>query len=72
MQSAKIKDACVGKALRFDKACIAVKSLDLVFSETGTPVIRNLDVYEFLSLRPAVFVLRNLDAKAEALLRGEN
>ena len=54
--------------LRFDRACIAIKSLETAFTAASSPILKNVDVYEFLKLRPAVFVLKNLDHNSETIL----
>jgi hypothetical protein len=72
ISSAQIEGASNGAALRFDKACVAIKALEIVFAEAAEAALRDIDVYEFLALRPAVFVLRNLDDEARAFLYGDN
>jgi hypothetical protein len=68
----QIEQACNGNPLRLDKACLALKSLELAFSKAEAPELRNLDFYKFVQLRPAIFTLRELDDKGRALLRRNN
>jgi hypothetical protein len=68
----QIEHACQGTPLRFDKACQAVKALELAFAKAAAPTLRNIDFYKIVQLRPAIFVLRDLDDKGKALLRRNN
>ena len=44
----QIKAACVGKALRFDKACIAIRTLEIAFSDSE---MRREAAGEFMGLQ---------------------
>lgn len=68
----QIGKACSGEPLRFDKACIAIMALDLVFAESSESAVRSVDVYDYLKLRPAIFVLREPSGRALDFLRGHH
>jgi Pentapeptide repeats (8 copies) len=70
--TSQIKDACIGNAMRFDKACIAMKALELAFVNAESARLRDLNIYDFLSLRPAVFVLSEMEDRARAFLYGQD
>jgi hypothetical protein len=58
----QFQDAWNGRPLRFDKACLVVKALELALErQDKTGRLDGLDIYQFIRLVPAVFVLRNLD-----------
>jgi hypothetical protein len=64
----QIDRAFAGEAMRFDRACQVIKTLELAFANTKEPVLHNLDFYRFITLRPAVFVLKKLTSAAKAWL----
>jgi hypothetical protein len=68
----QIMEACVAGALRFDKACIAIKTLELVFTSSRSEVLSALDIYKFIKLRPAIYYLTELDPRTLAFLDGGN
>jgi hypothetical protein len=68
----QIGRACEAQPVRFDKACQAVKTLELAFARASSPILHGIDIYRFIQLRPAIFVLRDLDDKGRALLRRNN
>jgi hypothetical protein len=59
---AQFQDAWNGRPLRFDKACLVIKALELALArQDQTGRLGDLDIYQFVRLVPAVFVLRNLE-----------
>ncbi len=70
----KISIAALPGALRFDKGSIAVLAVDLALQALriapGTKV-PEFDLYEFISLRPAIFVIDGLREREKALLKND-
>jgi hypothetical protein len=67
----QIELACSGAPLRFDRACQAIKTLEFAFSKATMPVPQNLNIYNFIRLRPAIYVLEDMPARCQSLLRGK-
>ena len=65
----QIAKAAGGDALCLDKACQAIRSLELAFAGATNPALNALDFYRFVRLRPAIYVLRDLDSKQKSLLQ---
>jgi hypothetical protein len=65
----QIVKASGGQAMRLDKVCQGIKSLEFAFAGAVNPLLRELDIYRFIRLRPAIYVLRELDAKQKSLLQ---
>ena len=57
-----------GEPMRFDKALLALSTLDLAVKSSRSSEFRQLDIYSLVRLRPAIYVLRSLDDKARAFL----
>jgi hypothetical protein len=65
----QIVKASSGQALRLDKLCQGIKSLEFAFAGAVNLSLRELDIYRFVRLQPAIYVLRDLDAKQKSLLQ---
>jgi hypothetical protein len=65
----QILKASGGQPMRLDKVCQGIKSLEFAFTGAVNPSLRELDIYQFIRLRPAIYVLRDLDAKQKSLLQ---
>jgi hypothetical protein len=65
----QIAMAAKGAAVCLDKACQAIRSLELAFAGATNPALNELDFYQFVRLRPAIYVLRDLDSKQKSLLQ---
>jgi hypothetical protein len=57
----QVMAAFSGEALRFDKACIVVKALEIALRREALPALSAIDIYKFISLHPTIYVLRHLD-----------
>jgi hypothetical protein len=57
----QVDSAWSGEALRFDKACMVIKALELALRRESSSVLNALDVYRFITLHPAIYALRNLE-----------
>jgi hypothetical protein len=64
----QIELASKGGPLRFDRACQAIKALELMLKFSSNSVLKKLDLYEYISLRPAIYVLRGLSPAAKTWL----
>jgi hypothetical protein len=53
--------AHAGQALRFDKACIVVKALEIALKRESSSALEAIDVHKFVTLHPAIYVLRHLE-----------
>jgi hypothetical protein len=65
----QIAKAAGGDALCLDKACLAIRSLELAFAGATNSALNTLDFYRYVRLRPAIYVLRDLDSKQKSLLQ---
>lgn len=66
---AQVTKAYNGEPLRLDKACLAIKSLELAFLGALPSFITEGEFYLSICLRPAVYVLRGLEPDEVALLK---
>ena len=66
---AQVTKAFEGEALRLDKACLTIKSLELAFAGALPCFLAETEFYRRLCLRPAVYVLRGLEADEIAVLK---
>jgi hypothetical protein len=66
---AQVAKAFDGEALRLDKACLAIKSLELAFAGALPSFLIQGEFYRSICLRPAVYALRGLEADEIALLK---
>ena len=65
----QVSKAYAGEPLRLDKACLAIKSLHLAFVGAVPAYAAQHDLYAELRLRPAIYVLRGLEAAEIEVLR---
>ena len=68
---AQITKAFQGEPLRLDKACLAIKSLELAFAGAAPTFANSNDIYASVCLRPAIYVLRGLEADEVAFLKAK-
>jgi hypothetical protein len=68
---AQVTKAFEGEALRLDKACLTIKSLELAFAGALPAFLSQGEFYRSICLRPAVYVLRGLEADEIALLKAK-
>jgi hypothetical protein len=66
---AQVQSASKGEPLRLDKACYCILSAELALRGVFNQSLRDLGLYRFVRLRPAVYVLGDLDARQRSLLQ---
>ncbi|TXG96743.1 MAG: hypothetical protein E6R08_08665 [Nevskiaceae bacterium] len=66
---APILKAYAGEPLRLDKACLAIKSLQLAFAGAVPAYAAQHDLYAELRLSPAIYVLRDIQAPEKEVLQ---
>jgi hypothetical protein len=66
----QIARICAGQPARLDRGCHATIALQIAFERALNKVVREISVFEYLELVPAVFALGNLSDVAKAWLKG--
>jgi hypothetical protein len=68
----QIDRICLGAAARVDRNLQATLALSVLFGTSENAALRTIDVYEFITLAPAIYSLRNLTDAARNWLQGKN
>lgn len=59
---------CKGEPSRLDRSCHAMLALDITFKTAHIEALRNVDVYDYIRLAPAMYAIRDLSPEGKAFL----
>lgn len=62
---------CQGVAARADRNLLATLALSVLFERSDNPALRSLDIFECITLAPAIYAVTNLTDGARNWLRGK-
>jgi hypothetical protein len=68
----QIDRICSGAPARLDRNLQAVLALGIVFSESKNAILRDINIYEYVRLVPAVYALKNLHPSEKLWLTGKS
>jgi hypothetical protein len=66
----QISRICEGAPARLDRSCQAIMALDIAFTLAQHPDLKQIRIYDYVRLAPAIYAVRNLSPAAKAWLKG--
>ncbi len=66
----QIARICAGAPARLDRSCQAIMALEIVFKLAQHPELRQISIYDYVRLAPAIYAQRNLSHYAIGWLKG--